>query len=144
MVFGQLESEARSGRSVILYVGATSAYTTIQSALDAAEPGDTIVVANGIYYESITINKSNVKLIGGSNTECKIINHFNGKNRKNNSPTDLVCGIDVTTTGISIENFNISVSVNNTFGIGVMMYSSSNINIIDNHFYHTYLYRYIC
>ncbi len=32
-------------------------YSIIQEAVDAASPGDMIVVRDGIYYESITINK---------------------------------------------------------------------------------------
>jgi hypothetical protein len=43
---------------------ATPAYSTIQSAVDAAVPGDTIVVCPGTYNESVTINTANVKLLG--------------------------------------------------------------------------------
>jgi parallel beta-helix repeat protein len=33
-------------------------YTTIQEAIDAANPGDTVFVKNGIYYENVVMNKS--------------------------------------------------------------------------------------
>jgi len=42
-------------------------YTTIQKAINAAVPGDTIKVGIGVYYENIVINKS-VELIGAGAT----------------------------------------------------------------------------
>ena len=52
-------------RAAQLYVGGTGPgnYTTIQAAVDAAFPGDTIYVYNGTYSELITISKS-LTLIG--------------------------------------------------------------------------------
>lgn len=38
-------------------------YKTVQEAIDAANPGDTIYVCNETYYENIFINK-NVSLVG--------------------------------------------------------------------------------
>lgn len=38
-------------------------YPTIQAAVDAADPGDTIQVASGTYYENVKVGKS-VKLVG--------------------------------------------------------------------------------
>jgi parallel beta-helix repeat protein len=39
-------------------------YPTIQESVNAANPGDTIMIASGIYYEHITISKSHLTLLG--------------------------------------------------------------------------------
>ena len=51
-----------------LYVGGTETgnYSSIQEAIDAANPGDTIFIYSGTYYENIAINKS-IILIGDNN-----------------------------------------------------------------------------
>src|SRR5438876_201295 len=38
--------------------------TTIQAAVDAAKPGDTIVVPPGIYRENVTVSKDNLTIVG--------------------------------------------------------------------------------
>jgi hypothetical protein len=49
----------------VLLVGAGSDYTTIQEAIAAAQDGDTILVAAGIYDEDLTINKD-VTILGAN------------------------------------------------------------------------------
>lgn len=41
--------------------GGKGDYTSIQSAVDAASPGDTVLVKKGIYYETVTITKKGTK-----------------------------------------------------------------------------------
>lgn len=43
-------------------------YPTIQQAVDAAGPGDVILVADGVYHEQVTVEKSWLKIIGGGRT----------------------------------------------------------------------------
>jgi len=57
-----------------LYVGGNSPgnYTTIQSAINTANPGDTIFVYSGTYYENVLVNKT-LNLFG-ENKDITIIN----------------------------------------------------------------------
>jgi hypothetical protein len=47
-------------------------YQTIQEAVNAAVSGDVILIYPGIYEEEVTINKSNISLIGLDKTKCII------------------------------------------------------------------------
>jgi parallel beta-helix repeat protein len=54
-----------SSRVNILYVGGSGPgnYTTIQGAINDANPGDTVFVYNGTYYENVIVNKT-INLLG--------------------------------------------------------------------------------
>ncbi len=127
ILMGNVES-VRPVAGSTLYVGPTSTYKTIQSAVDAATSGDTIIVSNGTYNESVTIYKNNINLIGNSSTNCNISHYYDGGNWM----TNYSAGINVTASGINITRFNITVGGNYTYGIRLNFSSSSNTNIINN------------
>jgi len=62
-----------------LYVGGSGSgnYTTIQSAIDVANPGDTVFVYSGIYYENVFIDKNDITLVG-EDKNTTIIDASNG------------------------------------------------------------------
>jgi parallel beta-helix repeat protein len=121
-----------------LYVGGTGGgnYTIIQEAIDDVNPGDTVFVYNGTYYEVLVVNKT-IDLIGED---------------KNTTVIDGGWGINVvyvTSDGVTISGFKIlngvysiylnSSSNNTVIGnnasnteYGIYLISSSNNTVIDN------------
>jgi parallel beta-helix repeat protein len=75
-------------------------YTTIQEAINHANPGDTVNVSAGTYYENLFIDKN--LTLTGENRENTILNAMGG------------CGIEVNSTSVTITEFTI---VNATNGI---------------------------
>lgn len=77
-----------------------SQYATIQAAVNASASGDIIQIANGTYNEAVTIpsNKSNIRLIGASQTGVKLV-------VGSASQTALtINGTDVAVSTMTIEN----------------------------------------
>jgi parallel beta-helix repeat protein len=117
-------------------------YPSIQAAIDAAEPGDTIFVENGTYLENVVVNKK-ISLIGES-VEKTIVDGMNNTHTidvladdveiANFTVTD--SGTDYPYSGIFLDNAQDSrvidnnVSVNN--GIGIFVAWGSNNTIVHN------------
>lgn len=72
-------------------------HATIQAAIDAANPGDEILIADGAYNENLTIAKS-LTLRGVSEAGVVII------------PATSGYGIEVTTDNVTLENFTLQNS----------------------------------
>lgn len=90
-------------------------HTSIQSAVDSAIPGDTIIVEAGIYLEEVVVKKNNLKLLGED---------------PNTTIVDASLGI-----GLHIEADNTIIS-GFTFkdaGTGLSLFKSSNCSIYGNH-----------
>ncbi|MHA1685762.1 MAG: NosD domain-containing protein [Candidatus Heimdallarchaeaceae archaeon] len=89
-------------------------YGTIQEAINAANPGDTIYVKAGIYYENITIDKP-INLIGENNTTTIIDGKHTG------------IRITVTVDNVRIQGFTVRNGV-----AGIFLRGSSGHKIIGN------------
>ena len=62
LAFGLIVGFAGASLAATRTVGPGQAYTTIQSAINAASAGDTINVKTGLYTEDLSINKNNLAL----------------------------------------------------------------------------------
>ena len=89
-------------------------YKTIQEAVNAANPGDTIYVKAGIYYENITVDKP-ISLIGENNTTTIIDGNHTG------------IRITVTADNVRIQGFTVRNGE-----AGIFLRGSSGHKIIDN------------
>ena len=94
-------------------------YLTIQEAINAASPGDTIFVRAGTYYENVVVNKS-VSLIG-EKRETTIID-----GRRSGSV------IKITASNVALCGFTIRNSGSRWHNAGVYVYESSNNHIFEN------------
>lgn len=110
------------GTPGILEVGAGKTYTTIQSAINAAAAGDTIVVAAGTYNEAVVINKAN--LIIQSETK------FGAIIRPLTTPANSGAALYINANGATIDGFEIDgTTVCNN---GIYGWDTSNLTIKNN------------
>lgn len=123
----------------VRYVGVPGGFATIQEAIDTADPGDTIFVYNGTYYEHVSITK-NISLVGLNRQTTIIDGAFNGTVVKLNANGTRIRGFTLRNgggdngAGIFISNskgnsIEDNIIVNNYDGI--KLESSSN-NIMNN------------
>jgi parallel beta-helix repeat protein len=108
-------------------------YSTIQKAINAANPGDTILVTSGIYYEDVVMNKT-VKLVG-ENQSSTIIDA---------SGTGRV--VDITASGVSISGFTLrkgTIGGGAYDGIDIEYGSNNNLitsNILERNLHGVYVF----
>jgi hypothetical protein len=101
------------------YVGVGETYTTISSALSGVPNGTTIIVANGTYNESLTINGRTGVTIYGESQAGVIIDSSNQTSRSiqaSNSPQLTLINLTVRDTyavgGSSVKRFMVKIDTN--------------------------------
>jgi len=111
-----------NARASILHVGGTgpSNYTTIQNAIDASRPGDTVFVYNGIYHERVSVYKT--ILVQGESREATVIDADGTGDAINISAKGgIVRGFTITNSGSKWMNY-----------AGVRIYQVSYCQIVNN------------
>jgi parallel beta-helix repeat protein len=124
---------ARSGRVIVVR-------TTIQAAVDAARPGDTIWVPRGVYRESVQVTTSRLTIAGGGGAVIDARGHDDGIRVGRGSIGRGPAGVpvcppvavrDVTVRGLTVRN----AQDNGIFLIGVDRFRISGGRYVDNHEY---------
>jgi len=97
-------------------------HATIQAAIDAASPGDTIRVHNGTYNESVIVNKT-VTLIGNGSANTIIDGGGNGQSI-----------LDITANRVNISGFNVRHTgiMGRSLAAGISIYGGDNCKIENN------------
>jgi parallel beta-helix repeat protein len=108
LVLGLMQFDAKASPTIIKV---PQDYTTIQEAINHANPGDTISVSAGTYYENLYIDKN--LTLTGENRETTILNGGG------------CCGIEAISTNVTITGFKI---LNVTNGIYVEQSNGSMIS----------------
>jgi parallel beta-helix repeat protein len=102
-------------------------YPTIQAAINAASDGDTVFARNGVYRESVDVNKS-LNIVGAGSSETIIC--------ASNSSDHVfeVTANYVNITGFTIANASqpIDPEYPTIIGIGIVLYAVNNCNIFGN------------
>jgi|GEM_PF-1052629 len=102
-------------------------YATIQQAINAANPGDTIYIKNGTYHEHVSVNKT-LQLIG-ENNEASIIDGGSLGTVMTVNAGGMFGSADNTT----IANLTVTNSGNGTLDCGLMLNTADNCNITNVH-----------
>jgi len=106
-----------AGQTLIVRCDGDGNYTSIQEAIDAANPGDTVYVWSGTYYETVAINKTitlygmdrNITIIDSNNEFYAVV----------------IQASDVTLSGFTIKNNTVGIYVGGNE-------SNSNVTITNN------------
>jgi len=125
-----------------LSVGPGQSYTTTQAAVDAASPGDTILVQSGTYYENVNVNKQ-LTLQGVDSGSGLPVIDAGGSGRAITLNADgcildgfvaINSGSDDYDAGILVNSNNNTITGNTATGngAGIYFHSSSNNNISGN------------
>lgn len=116
-----------SASAATLYVGGAGPgnYTTIQAAIDAANPGDTVYVYSGTYYEALEITKT--MSLKGENRDTTIIDR--------SSPGDV---IQVSADWVNISGFTVMNSAHEIVDSGVRLASADHCHLSGNNFSRSY------
>jgi parallel beta-helix repeat protein len=127
-------------RGNTLYVGGSGPgnYSTIQGAIDAATPGDTVFVYHGMYQEDVVIDKDNIRLIGENKHTTIIDESSTAVMILENCDNNFICNFtiqNIVNSGIELWSNNNFISNNilsNGINYGITVNYNSRLNHISN------------
>jgi Right handed beta helix region len=106
-------------------------YETIQAAVDAAEPGDLVLVSPGVYKEAVDVETDDIVIRGLDRNEVILDGEFEKDN-----------GIRVFSDGVAIENMTArNYTTNGFFWTGVDRYRGSYLTAYNNGDYGVYAFE---
>jgi parallel beta-helix repeat protein len=133
LVLGLMQFDAKASPTIIKV---PQDYTTIQEAINHANPGDTVNVSAGTYYENLYIDK-NLALIG-ENRETTVLNGMGGGYGIGATSVNVtITGFKIlnATTGIYVEQSNGSMISHNDITAGqrgIWLHYSNSSTVSDN------------
>ncbi|HSL25810.1 MAG TPA: right-handed parallel beta-helix repeat-containing protein [Acidimicrobiia bacterium] len=105
-------------------------HATIQAAVDAAGPGDLVLIAPGIYREAIEVNTPGLVIRGRDRNAVVIDAGFEAENV-----------IDVYADGVAVENLTVrNGTANGVYWGGIRGYRASYVTAVDNGDYGIYAF----
>jgi plastocyanin len=103
---------------------------TIQAAVDAARPGDLVLVGPGIYREEVKVAVPSLVIRGRDRNRVVVDGEFQRPN-----------GISVTADGVAVENLTVrNARINGLFWTGVRGYRASYVTAYNNQDYGIYAF----
>lgn len=143
-LFGAVVLLTPSARAATLFVGGVGPgnYTTIQGAVDAANPGDTVFVFSGVYHEQVTVPKT-LSLVGENRDATVIDGQHLGNVVSVTASWVNVTGFTVTnSTGgageaaikfVGVQHGRIAGNnVSDNWGSGISLFASTDTSVEDN------------
>jgi parallel beta-helix repeat protein len=107
-------------------------FPTIQAAVDAANPGDTLVVRDGTYTENVNVNKDHLTIRSENGADVTIVQVAN--------PNDHI--FEVTANYVDISGFNITKATGSGKA-GIYLARTTHCHISDNIIRHNYYAVYL-
>ncbi len=106
-------------------------FPDVQTAVDAADPGDLVLISDGVYYEEVQVTTPSLTIRGTDRNAVVLDGQYQQSN-----------GITVFANGVAIENLTArNYTLNGLFWTGVTGYRGSYVTVINNGDYGIYTFE---